>query len=131
MINGNRIITLCGSTRFEKQFRVVDETLTLHGYIVLSLGVWGHHKDDEVELHRLLERVHFNKIDLSDGIIVVNCDPQHLPDQQPYTGTHTNMEIAYAKITSKDIFFLHSWINPETLCFNINDFAKTYRSVII
>jgi hypothetical protein len=33
-----KVITLCGSTKFKKQFEEAMADLTLKGYIVLSLG---------------------------------------------------------------------------------------------
>ena len=36
MINGFKVITLCGSTRFKKQFVEIQKRLTLEGNIVIS-----------------------------------------------------------------------------------------------
>ena len=36
------VITLCGSTRFKKEFLELQEKLTLEGNIVINVGVFGH-----------------------------------------------------------------------------------------
>lgn len=33
-----KVITLCGSTRFKRQFREMEAALTLQGHVVISLG---------------------------------------------------------------------------------------------
>ena len=48
MIQNYKVITLCGSTRFKDQFQKVQKRLTLEGYIVISVGLFGHSGDDEV-----------------------------------------------------------------------------------
>ena len=48
MIQNYKIVTLCGSSRFKDQFQKVQKRLTLEGYIVISVGLFGHSGDDEV-----------------------------------------------------------------------------------
>lgn len=48
MIQNYKIVTLCGSTRFKEQFLEVQKRLTLDGYIVISVGLFGHSGDEEV-----------------------------------------------------------------------------------
>ena len=36
------IITLCGSTRFKNEFEKAQKDLTLKGYLVISVGLFGH-----------------------------------------------------------------------------------------
>ena len=36
------VITLCGSTKFKDEFIHYTEEFTLKGYIVLSVGLFGH-----------------------------------------------------------------------------------------
>jgi len=48
MIQNYKIVTLCGSTRFKEQFLEVQKRLTLEGYIVISVGLFGHSGDDDV-----------------------------------------------------------------------------------
>ncbi len=42
------LITLCGSTRFKDEFLEMQKQLTLKGYIVLTVGLFGHSGDNEV-----------------------------------------------------------------------------------
>ena len=42
------VITLCGSTRFRKEFETAQKQLTLQGCIVISVGLFGHTGDSEV-----------------------------------------------------------------------------------
>ena len=42
------VVTLCGSTKFKAEFEQIQKELTLDGYIVISVGLFGHSGDDEV-----------------------------------------------------------------------------------
>ena len=44
----NKIVCLCGSTKFKEKFEEVNRDLTLAGYIVLAPGVFGH--SDNIQL---------------------------------------------------------------------------------
>ena len=101
MINGFKVITLCGSTRFKEYFLEVQKKLTLEGNIVISVGLFGHAGDNEVwieETKAMLDRMHLAKIDLADEIFVINVDN--------YIGDSTRNEIAYAKSKGKRVIFL-------------------------
>ena len=101
MINGFKVITLCGSTRFKEQFVEVQKRLTLEGNIVISVGLFGHSGDSEVwneGTKDMLDRMHLAKIDLADEIFVINVDN--------YIGDSTRNEIAYAKSKGKRVNFL-------------------------
>ena len=98
MINGFKVITLCGSTRFKEQFVEVQKRLTLEGNIVISVGLFGHSGDNEVwneGTKVMLDRMHLAKIDLADEIFVINVDN--------YIGDSTRNEIAYAKSKGKRV----------------------------
>ena len=100
MINGFKVITLCGSTRFKEQFVEVQKRLTLEGNIVISVGLFGHSGDNEVwneGTKVMLDRMHLAKIDLADEIFVINVDN--------YIGDSTRNEIAYAKSKGKRVNF--------------------------
>lgn len=43
-----KVITLCGSTRFKDAYMEAQKRLTLDGYIVISVGLFGHSGDNEV-----------------------------------------------------------------------------------
>lgn len=100
MVNGFKVITLCGSTRFKEQFVEVQKRLTLEGNIVISVGLFGHSGDNEVWTEgtkAMLDRMHLAKIDMADEIFVINVDN--------YIGDSTRNEIAYAKSNGKKVNF--------------------------
>lgn len=45
MIDGYKIITLCGRTSFKDEFMEAQKRLTLEGNIVISVGLFGHSGD--------------------------------------------------------------------------------------
>ena len=101
MIQNYKIVTLCGSTRFKEQFIEVQKRLTLEGYIVISVGLFGHSGDDEVwkpDTKEMLDDMHLRKIDLADEIFVINVGG--------YIGESTRREIEYAENTGKKINYL-------------------------
>ncbi len=100
MIDGIKIITLCGSTKFKEQFELIQKKLTLEGNIVISVGLFGHSGDEEVwneGTKEMLDTMHLRKIDLADEIFVIN------PGK--YIGVSTKSEIEYAKSKSKKITY--------------------------
>lgn len=110
MIGNYKIVTLCGSTRFKEQFEHVQKKLTLDGYIVISVGLFGHSGDNEVwenmdegtltKTKIMLDDMHKRKIDLADEIFVINVDG--------YIGESTQSEIDYAKKTGKKISYFNN-----------------------
>ena len=65
MIKDYKIVTLCGSTRFKEQFLETQKRLTLEGYIVISVGLFGHSGDDEVwkpGTKEMLDDMHYSDI---------------------------------------------------------------------
>lgn len=48
------VITLCGSSRFKKEFLELQEKLTLEGNIVISVGVFGH--ADNIDINATTKR---------------------------------------------------------------------------
>ena len=92
MQNNYKVITLCGSTRFRAEYERVQKELTLHGNIVISVGLFGHSGDDEVwkdGVKEMLDEMHLAKIDMADEIFVINPGG--------YIGQSTAREIAYAR----------------------------------
>lgn len=96
-----KIITICGSSKFKEEILRIDAKLSLEGNIVISLGCFGH--ADELNLTRkqeaILERVHQEKMNMSDEIFVVNKDG--------YIGEHTERDIEYAKSRGLKIRYLN------------------------
>ena len=108
MINGFKVITLCGSTRFKDEFLEAQKRLTLEGNIVISVGLFGHSGDDVVwteGVKDMLDRQHLAKIDLADEIFVINVGG--------YIGDSTRREIAYAEFKGKAITYLESSRKPS------------------
>lgn len=92
MVENYKVVTLCGSTKFKDDFMRVQKKLTLQGYIVISVGLFGHSGDDEVWTEgtkEMLDDMHKRKIDMADEIFVIN--------KNDYIGTSTRSEIEYAK----------------------------------
>ena len=108
MIGKYKVITLCGSTRFKNEFLEVQKRLTLEGNIVVSVGLFGHSGDSEVwdsmeegtisKTKEMLDDMHKRKIDMSDGIYVINVGG--------YIGESTRSEIDYAKKHGKTVEYL-------------------------
>jgi len=101
MVGKYRVITLCGSTRFKKQFLEAQKRLTLEGNIVISVGLFGHSGDNEVWTEgtkEMLDDMHKRKIDMADAIYVINVGG--------YIGSSTQSEIEYAKSIGKEVIYL-------------------------
>jgi hypothetical protein len=101
MIGKYKIITLCGSTRFKDEFIEAQKRLSLAGNIVISVGLFGHSGDDEVwneGVKEMLDDMHKRKIDLADGIYVINVGG--------YIGFSTRSEIEYAIRHGKSVEYL-------------------------
>ncbi len=92
-----KIVCLCGSTRFMDTFFQAGWSETLHGHIVLSVGVAKHGPTDHVgeslgvETVQMLDELHWRKIDLADEVLVLNVGG--------YIGFSTRREIEYAEST--------------------------------
>ena len=103
MINGYKIITLCGSTKFKDEFIQIQKELTLAGNIVVSVGLFGHSGDKEVwenNTKQMLDDMHKAKIDLADEIFVIN--------KNGYIGESTKSEIEYALKQGKSVRYLEN-----------------------
>lgn len=95
-----KVITLCGSTKFKREYESTQKILTLLGNIVISVGLFGH--ADEIDLSpetkAMLDEMHLRKIDLADEIMVINPGG--------YIGESTRHEIEYAKKNRKPVRYL-------------------------
>ena len=85
-----KIITLCGSLKFQKEMMMVAEKMALEGNCILTpvYPVLENIERTEDQLIKLKE-AHFKRIELSDAILVINVNN--------YIGNSTNLEIEYAK----------------------------------
>ena len=108
MVGKYKVVTLCGSTKFKDQFMQVQKELTLKGYIVISVGIFGHSGDNEVwenmdegtltKTKEMLDDMHKRKIDMADEIFVINVNG--------YIGESTKSEIQYALNKGKKVNYL-------------------------
>lgn len=100
--NRAKVVTLCGSSKFKDEFIEAQKRLSLEGYIVLSLGLFGHTDSPEViedpSIKEMHDRNHKQKIDMSDEIYVINPGG--------YIGESTLNEIMYARDHGKIIRYL-------------------------
>lgn len=110
------IVCLCGSTRFSQEFQDANLAMTLNGYIVLTVGCDTKSDDDlfsrkspeaKAKLKNELDILHFRKIDLADGVLILNVGG--------YIGESTSRELAYAKALGKQIWFLEAEADDENL----------------
>lgn len=94
-----KVITLCGSTKFKKQFRETEAALTLQGNVVISLGFFEQSEGIAItkEQEKLFERIHRHKIHMADDIFVI--------DVNGYIGSSTRQEIEYARNNGKGVYF--------------------------
>ena len=108
MVGKQKVITLCGSTKFKDEFLKAQKDLSLKGNIVISVGLFGHSGDSEVwenmdegtitKTKEMLDDMHKRKIDMSDEIFVINVNG--------YIGDSTKSEIEYAIKTGKKVNYL-------------------------
>jgi hypothetical protein len=101
-----KIVCLCGSTRFYKEFQQINYLETMKGHIVLSVGFYAHASEEAheqsvgitEEQKVMLDELHKRKIDLCDEILVINVGG--------YIGSSTRSEILYALEHHKPIRYL-------------------------
>jgi hypothetical protein len=100
-----KVVTLCGSTRFEAEFVEVNQRLTMEGCVVISLGMFSlpdlpdyDWTIDSADLKGRLGAVHLRKIRMADEVYVV--------DPGGYVGESTRREIAYAESLGKPVRYL-------------------------
>lgn len=93
-----KIITICGSLKFQKEMMNEAQKLALDGACVLTpiYPVIDYIKISSLQLQNL-KKEHFRKIELSDSILVINKDN--------YIGESTKIEIEYAKSLNKEIIY--------------------------
>ena len=101
MNNQPQIVTLCGSTKFKKQFDEMNLKFTLDGYIVLSPGCYAHADNIIItnEEKIKLDELHKKKILMSNFIFIIN--------ENNYIGSSTQSEIKFAINNNIPIFYLY------------------------
>jgi BH2268 protein len=79
-----KIITLCGSLKYQKEMMIIAEKMALDGNCILTPVypiIENNEKTDEQI--NMLKEAHFKRIELSDAILVVNVNN--------YIGKSTNL----------------------------------------
>jgi hypothetical protein len=98
MTTKTQVVTICGSMRFWNEILETAKLASLAGQIVLAPFVRISPEEQLTsEAKVLLDVLHFRKIDLSEGIIVVRVNN--------YIGESTSREIDYARASHKTIKF--------------------------
>lgn len=94
-----KIITVCGSLRFMKEIMEITEEMDLQGNCMLSIiyPAKSNKEDYTEEEIIMLDKMHKERIKLSDAILVVNVDN--------YIGSSTKSEIEFAKSLGKEIIY--------------------------
>ena len=97
-----KVITICGSLKFEKEMRKEAERLELEGNCVISV-IYPESSDFDKDAYtkeqcELFDKLHKQKIYMADAIFVVNVNG--------YIGSSTKSEIEYAKKLNKEILSL-------------------------
>lgn len=94
-----KIITVCGSYKFKKEMIEITEEMTLKGNCMLTPNELAKsNKDDYTQEEALMiDKMHKEKIRLSDAILVVNVNN--------YIGNSTKSEIEFAKSLNKEIIY--------------------------
>lgn len=94
----NKIITICGSMKFQEQMIAIAEKLELEEqYIVIQCVYFDKNRVLTSEEINVLNELHYRKIDISDAIYIVNVNG--------YIGESTRKEIEYARSLNKEVMF--------------------------
>jgi len=134
-VNFPKIVCLCGSTKFWREYQKQMLRLTLEGYIYLSIGAATGTDDqhfgnmpvtEREELKAKLDELHKRKIDLADELLILNVSYPWCPkcemfrherdhtsclvekfELKPYIGESTRSEIEYALSKGKSVTYLN------------------------
>jgi hypothetical protein len=102
-----KVVCLCGSTRFWREYQQANARETLLGNIVLSVGFFVHTPADDangvmqtvsIAEKRRLDELHLRKIDMADEVLFLNVGG--------YMGDSTRAELEYARGLGKIVRFL-------------------------
>lgn len=95
-----KTITVCGSLKFYKEIVEIALKMELEGNCMLVpiYNPYNTNKDAFTEEEiKMISKMHYEKIKLSDAILVVDVDG--------YIGSSTSKEIEYAKSLNKEILY--------------------------
>lgn len=92
-----KIVTVCGSLKYQNEMMEIAEKMAKQGNCIITpvypTGKYACTDEERV----LLGKGHFEKIKLSNSILVVNVNN--------YIGESTKKEIEYAKFLGKEIIY--------------------------
>lgn len=94
-----KIITVCGSYKYEKEMKEITEYMALQGNCMITpIDLCKPNKEAYTEEQAImLDKMHKEKIKLADAILVVNVNG--------YIGNSTKSEIEFAKSLNKEILY--------------------------
>lgn len=93
----NKIVTICGSMKFKDKMMEVAKNLEIENKYVVIQCIYSNDEFSE-EDKKVLADLHYNKIEISDAIYVVNVNG--------YIGKSTSKEIEVAKKMGKEVMYL-------------------------
>ena len=117
MINGTKVVCLCGSTRFTVEMSNIIWNYAKQGILALGCCILlsnhensgreiDHHLAEKENVAEILDELHLRKIDIADEVFIVNVNG--------YIGDGTKREIRYASAHKKPIRFLEpEWGYPD------------------
>lgn len=102
-----KTITLIGSTKYPKVFEQAVRDLTLNGWIVLTVGVFGHQESMDMAgaTKKMLDDMYLEKIRMSDAVMILNVKTDTHP--KGYIGLGACDELFFALSEGEEIKFLH------------------------
>lgn len=94
-----KVITVCGSLKFKKEMIEIAEKMTLLGNCVITPNELPKSNKEAYTKEEIImiDKMHKEKIKLSDAILVVNVNN--------YIGNSTKSEIEFAKSLNKEIIY--------------------------
>lgn len=102
-----KIITVCGSLKFKEEMIKIAEKMELDGNCMIT-PIYPTNPDKDAytdEEANMLDKMHKEKIKISDAILVVNVNN--------YIGNSTKSEIEFAKTLNKEIIYYTDIINNK------------------
>lgn len=101
-----KIITICGSMKYMSEMTTITKKLVEEGNCVLT-PVLLKDRDKKIneEDKKILKKIHFRKIEMSDIVFILNKDD--------YIGESTKLEIEYAEMLNKEIVYYSELIDKK------------------
>lgn len=102
-----KIITVCGSLKFQKEMMEIAEKIGKQGNCMLTpVYPTNIYKKDYIDEEiKIVGQMHFERIKLADAILVVNVNN--------YIGNSTKKEIEFAESLGKEIIYYTDLIETD------------------